>query len=80
MIGQIASSIPGLRVQAVLDGRSSSAVKQQNATFDKQGAADKVPGTPTLYVGKSGTKGKVVNLASATDEQSLVDAIEAALP
>jgi hypothetical protein len=38
-----------------------------------------VPGTPTLYVGKSGTKGQVVNLQSATDEQTLTAAIDDAL-
>ena len=45
-------------------------------TFDKQRATDQVSGTPTLFVGKSGTKGKQVPLQSPTDEQSLVTALD----
>ena len=77
MVGQAASSIPGIRVHQVLDlairrlGRRS-----RRSTFDTQQAADKVTGTPTLFVGKSGTKGKQVPLQSPTDEQSLVTALE----
>jgi protein-disulfide isomerase len=80
MIGQIAASVPGMQVHDLLSARNSSTVKSQGATFDKQGAADMVPGTPTLYVGPSGQKGTVVNLKNADDEQSVVDAITQALP
>jgi protein-disulfide isomerase len=80
MIGQIAASVPGMKVHDLLSARNSSAVKSQGAKFDQQGAADKVPGTPTIYVGPSGQKGTVVNLKSASDEQSVVDAITQALP
>lgn len=80
MIGQIAASVPGMKVHDLLTARNSSTVKTQGAKFDTQGAADKVPGTPTLYVGPSGSKGTVVTLKSATDEQSVVDAITQALP
>jgi protein-disulfide isomerase len=80
MIGQIAASVPGMQVHDLLSARNSSAVKTQGAKFDQQGTADKVPGTPTLYVGPSGQKGTVVNLKNATDEQSVVDAITQALP
>jgi len=80
MIAQIAASVPGMKVHDLLSARNSSTVKKQGATYDQQGTADKVPGTPTLYVGKSGTKGTVVNLQSATDEQSVVDAIAQATP
>jgi protein-disulfide isomerase len=79
LLGQIASSIPGLRVHAVLDGLNASSVTKQGDAMDKQGSADKVPGTPTIYVGKTGTKGKVVKLTSATDSQALVTALDAAL-
>jgi protein-disulfide isomerase len=80
MIGQIAASVPGMQVHDLLSARNSSTVKTQGAAFDKQGTADKVPGTPTLYVGPSGQKGTVVNLKNADDEQSVVDAITQALP
>jgi hypothetical protein len=38
-----------------------------------------VTGTPTLFVGKSGTKGKQVPISSPTDEASVVTAIQSAL-
>jgi hypothetical protein len=79
MIAQIAASVPGMKVHELLDAQSSSAVKELGTKFDTQAKADKVPGTPTLYVGKSGTKGQVVNLQSATDEQTLTAAIDDAL-
>jgi protein-disulfide isomerase len=79
MLAQIASSVPGLRVHDVLNQRNSSSVNQQGAAFDAQMVADKVSGTPTLFVGKSGTKGKEVAITSPTDEQSLVTALDAAL-
>jgi protein-disulfide isomerase len=81
MVGQVAASIPGLKVQQLLGDRSSGSVKSRAKTYDQQQIADQVTGTPTLFVGKSGaTKLKQVPLASSTDEQSIVDAIENALP
>jgi protein-disulfide isomerase len=80
MLGQIASSVPGLRVPQFFADKGRSSVTGQGSTFDKQGETDRVPGTPTLFVGKTGTKGKVVNITSADDYQSLADAIDAAQP
>jgi protein-disulfide isomerase len=80
MIAQAAASIPGMKVHELLNARSSSSIADEAKTFDTQALADKVSGTPTLYVGKTGTKGKLVPLTSATDRQALVDAISAALP
>lgn len=80
MVGQVAASIPGLKVQQLLSDRNSGAVKSTAREYDRQQAADQVTGTPTLFVGKSGAKKlKQVALASSTDQQSLVDAIDAAL-
>jgi protein-disulfide isomerase len=76
MVGQAVSSIPGIKVHQVLDSQSSGAVGKQAREFDQQQAADKVSGTPTVLVGKSGTKGKQVPLQSPTDEQSLVTALD----
>jgi protein-disulfide isomerase len=81
MVGQVAASIPGLKVQQLLSDRNSGSVKSRAKEYDRQQTADQVTGTPTLFVGKSGAKKlKQVPLASSTDEQSLVDAIENALP
>jgi protein-disulfide isomerase len=79
MLAQIASSVPGLRVHDVLNQRNSSSVNQQGAAFDAQMAADKISGTPTLFAGKSGTKGKQIPLTSPTDSQAVVTALDAAL-
>jgi protein-disulfide isomerase len=79
MVGQAASSIPGLRVHDLLNQRNSSSVTQEGAAFDAQMAADKVQGTPTLFAGKTGTKGKQIPLTSPTDSKSVVTALDAAL-
>jgi protein-disulfide isomerase len=79
IIAQGAASIPGLKVHVLLDARSSGAIADQAKVFDEEATADKVTGTPTLYVGKSGKKGKLVPLTSATDQKALVDALDAAL-
>jgi protein-disulfide isomerase len=76
---QIAGSVPGLRVREMLNEMNSSSVSAQGAEMDKQGDTDKVPGTPTIYVGKTGTKGSVVTLQSADDEAGLSAAIDDAL-
>jgi protein-disulfide isomerase len=79
MVGEAVSSIPPVRVQDVLNLQSAGAVTKQAKGFDAAAVVDKVSGTPTLFVGKSGTKGKQVPLTSPTDEQSLVTALDTAL-
>ena len=79
MVEQAAASITGLKVRRLLSVQGSSAVAKQAKTFDAEATADKVTGTPTLFVGKSGTKGKQVPLQSPTDQQTLVKSIDAAL-
>jgi protein-disulfide isomerase len=77
MVGAAISSIPGIRVQQALSVRSAASVAKQAHTFDLQQAADLVTSTPTLLVGKSGTKGTEVS--SPTDKQSVLRALDAAL-
>ena len=79
MVGQAVSSIPGIRVHDVLNLQSAGSVAKQAGVFDQQGVADQVSGTPTIFVGKSGTKGTQVPLQSPTDGQSLVTALNNAL-
>jgi protein-disulfide isomerase len=79
MVGQAVSSIPGVRVHDILNLASSSSVSNQAKTFDTEMAADKVTGTPTLFAGKTGKKGKQIPLTSPTDSQSVVTALDAAL-
>jgi len=79
MVGQAVSSIPGVRVHNILNLVSSGSVSNQAKAFDAQMTADKVSGTPTLFAGKSGTKGKQIPLSSPTDSKSVVTALDTAL-
>jgi protein-disulfide isomerase len=79
MVGQTAASIPGLKVAQLLSDRNSGSTSNQAKEWDGQQAADQVTGTPTLFVGKSGQKGKQVPLQNSTDEASVVSAIQDAL-
>jgi len=78
MVTSAASSIPGLRVHELLSARDSAPVKAAAQHVADLAGADNVTSTPTILVGKTGTQGTVVTLASPTDEQTLVDAINAA--
>lgn len=78
MVAAAARSIPGLRVHVLLNERNSSAIKASQAKVDALAKSDNVTSTPALFVGKSGGQGKLVTLASPTDEQAVVAAIKAA--
>jgi protein-disulfide isomerase len=80
LIATAAASVRGMNVPKLFADMKSSTVSNLASEFDSQMTADKVTSTPTLFVGKSGTKGKVVPMKSSTDKTTLVDAIEAALP
>src|SRR5580704_7722900 len=68
MVAAVAESIPGLRVHQLLSDRGSSSVKAAQQKVDALANTLKVTGTPTLFVGKSGTQGAEVQMSSATDE------------
>jgi len=77
MVAAAAESIPGLHVHTLLVAVSSSSVKALAKQVDNEATADKIDQTPTIYVGKTGTHGKVVNLTSPTDQAAVYSAIEA---
>jgi protein-disulfide isomerase len=79
MVYQAAASIPGLNVPQLLSERSSSTVKAEAANVAAEAQADKVTGTPTVLVGKNGTKPQYVPLKNGGDEPTLVSALNAAL-
>ena len=79
MVKSAAASVPGMDVAQLQSDSGSSAVDSQSRTYDSQATADHVSGTPTLLVGPSGSKLKLVTLQSPTDLQSVKDAINAAL-
>ncbi len=78
MVTAAARSIPGLRVHVLLNERSSATVKDAQQKVASLAAKDKVNSTPTIFVGKSGGHGTEVKMSSPTDEQSVVNAINAA--
>jgi protein-disulfide isomerase len=79
MVKAAADSIPGLDVEKLLSDRDGASVKSAANRYVSQATADKVTGTPTLRIGRTGSTFQTVALQSPTDEQSLTDAIDAAL-
>jgi len=79
MVTQAAASIPGLKVHQLLAERTSSAVKKAAANVASQAQVDQVQGTPTILVGKTGSKPVEVPLQSGGDQQTLVQYLNSAL-
>lgn len=79
MLYQIAASVPGLKITPFWTARSSATAKSAASQVDADAAANNVNATPTLFVGKSGTKGTAVAMANGGDEAALVKALDAAL-
>ncbi len=71
MITAAAKSIPGVDVPALLATRNSAGVADAAKNYDAQATADKVGGTPALYIGKSGGKLAAFSPASAPDAATL---------
>ena len=78
MVASAAASVPGLLVHELLATVTSASVKAGAKHVDALAKADKVNHTPTIFVGKSGTRGEAVALKSPTDEATLVRAIKSA--
>jgi protein-disulfide isomerase len=79
MVASAAASIPGLNVTKLLSERNSSAVKKTASSFDAAAVQDNVQSTPTLLVGRTGSKLKVVPITSPTDKAAVVTALDTAL-
>jgi protein-disulfide isomerase len=73
MIVQIAESVTGMNVPKLLTDRNSSTVKQQIADVASAAVVNKVTGTPTVFVGKNGTKPKLVGSPGAAPDISQVE-------
>ena len=56
LVADAYASIPGINVDSAMAARNSSGVARLERQFDDQSHADKVLGTPTVFVGKSGGK------------------------
>ena len=70
------ASLPGLNVAAAEKARTQTATADEANRYDTQADADKVRGTPTILVGKTG--GKLTEVVSP-DVANLSGAIQAAL-
>jgi protein-disulfide isomerase len=79
MVAQAAASIDGLDVKKLWSDRNGGDVKKQIADVAAQAEINHVTGTPTVFVGKNGTKPKVVGVNGAVpDLAQTEDAIDAA--
>jgi protein-disulfide isomerase len=74
MIASIASSVPGLHVYTLFNQRNSSRAKSIASQVDALAKADKVTGTPTILVGKTGQKPKLVGRSGAMPTLQQVEA------
>jgi protein-disulfide isomerase len=78
-IASAAASVPGMDVPRLLDDQDSAAVKTVTDRIDAQAQADGVTGTPTLLLGKTGSKLQLVSSDVTFDEAKLAAAIRRSL-
>jgi protein-disulfide isomerase len=78
-VERVAASIPGVDVPRLLEDRSASSVADRADAFDADADSAGVRSTPTILVGKSGQKAKLVTIVTATDPEPVARAIDAAL-
>jgi len=79
MLYTIAASIPGLRIDPLFTERNSAAVKAEASQVAADANAQKVGGTPTIFLQKGAGKPVEVPLANGLDEATLVKYLNAAL-
>jgi protein-disulfide isomerase len=80
MIAQIAASVPGMQVHQLLNDRSAGDVKKQSDAVAASAQAKGVTGTPTIFVGKTGSKQTLVGAPGAAPtlpevETAIADAL-----
>ena len=76
-IEHAAASVPGMKVRQLLDNQDSSLVTDATNKIDAQATADRVSQTPTLFIGKTGSKLKPVSSTATFDAAELAAAIRA---
>jgi protein-disulfide isomerase len=76
-IEHAAASVPGMKVRRVVDDQESSFVTDATNRIDAQATADRVSQTPTLFIGKTGSKLKPVSSTATFDAAQLAAAIRA---
>jgi protein-disulfide isomerase len=73
MIYQIAVSVPGMDIPKLLADRKTSEVKSEASAVAASALADDVNGTPTVFIGKSGSKPALVGSPGLTPTQDEVE-------
>ncbi|HEV2593430.1 MAG TPA: thioredoxin domain-containing protein [Gaiellaceae bacterium] len=79
IVSKAATSIPGVNPRLLVQVSTSATMVALGNRVNQEAKIDKVKGTPTILVGKTGTRPKEVTLKSPTDTASVSAAIEAAL-
>ncbi|HEY2072113.1 MAG TPA: DsbA family protein, partial [Gaiellaceae bacterium] len=79
MLYSIAASVPGLKIDPLFAERSSSTVSSEASQVASDANAQKVTGTPTLFLTKGAGKPVQVPLTSGSDEATLVKYLNNAL-
>jgi protein-disulfide isomerase len=74
-IEHAAASVPGMTVHKLLDDQNSTFVKNATNRIDAQATLDNVSQTPTLLLGKTGSKLSPVSSAATFDPVKLAAAI-----
>ena len=72
MLYNIAVSVPGMKIAPLFAERNSASVKKEAATIAAAAQANKVTGTPTIFVSRPGQKLEQVPMTSGLDEPTLV--------
>jgi protein-disulfide isomerase len=73
MVAQIAASVPGMQVHQLLNDRNAGDVKKQADAVAAAAQIQKVTGTPTIFVGKTGSKPTLVGAPGAAPTLSEVE-------
>jgi protein-disulfide isomerase len=79
LVRSAAKNIPGLEVEPVVSALLGNPVSSEIQAFDNQAQSDNVEVTPTILVGKTGGPLKQVTLVSSIDENTVPNAVDAAL-
>jgi protein-disulfide isomerase len=74
MLISIAGSVTGMNVPKLMAARSSSTIAQEVKDVDALAIANKVDGTPTVFVGKTGSEPSRVGAASSVPDLSQTEA------
>jgi protein-disulfide isomerase len=78
-IEHAAASVPGMDVRRLTSEQDSTLVTNATKRIDAQAAADRVSETPTLLLGKTGSKLSPVSSAATFDPAKLAAAIRSSL-